>query len=275
MWTDGFFLVENDHCFPLDKGKLTLKQGKTCAIVEKRDKLFLLIISIYFENMSQQYEIEIKSLLGEKENADALIEKMQAIDPNMKLIGEGSQLNHYFVGDAEAVLQKILPYIPEEKKETFQKILREGKNFSIRTRQANDKVLFVVKASIDDTTSSNGTARIEFEEDLSPLSLQALDDLLLEAGATYQAKWSRDRKEYAFKDIVVCIDRNAGYGYLAEFEKIVHDDAEAEQVKKDLRDLMETLGATELAQDRLERMFAHYNEHWPEYYGTDKVFNIN
>jgi hypothetical protein len=29
-----------------------------------------------------------------------------------------------------------------------------------------------------------------------------------------------------------------------------------------------------LAQERLERMFAHYNQNWPEYYGTTKVFII-
>jgi predicted adenylyl cyclase CyaB len=133
----------------------------------------------------------------------------------------------------------------------------------------------VVKASIDDTTSSNGTARIEFEAELSTLSLDALDKLLLDAGCSYQAKWSRDRKEYQFKDIVVCIDRNAGYGYLAELEKIVHTDEEAEQVKSDLREMMEELGIEELPQDRLERMFAYYNEHWPEYYGTEKIFTIS
>jgi len=223
----------------------------------------------------QQYEIEIKSLLGMKENADALYEKMREADTEMKLIGEGSQLNHYFVvDDTELLLEKILPYIPEEKKGLCKKILHEGKNFSIRTRKANDKVLFVVKASIDDTTSSNGTARLEFEEEMKGLSLDGLDQTLLDAGARYQAKWSRDRKEYAFKDIVVCIDRNAGYGYLAEFEKIVQNDEEAGEVKKKLREIMGMLGAEELSQDRLERMFAFYNEHWPEYYGTEKVFNI-
>ena len=223
--------------------------------------------------MSQQYEIEIKTLLGEKKNADDLVAKMKAVDPQTKKIAESTQLNHYFVGDAQEILVSIFPFVTEEKKELLQKILHEGKNFSIRTRETNGQVLFVVKASIDDTTSENGTARIEFEEAL-PLSLEKLDQVLLDAGASYQAKWSRDREEYAFRGVVVCIDRNAGYGYLAEFEKIVEDDTQADMVKKDLRDLMTSLGVEELSQDRLARMFAFYNEHWLEYYGTDKVFNI-
>lgn len=224
---------------------------------------------------SHQYEIEIKSLLGDEEKATALVAKMHAVDPDVQLLGKSSQLNHYFVGgDIEKIFQNIVPHIEDEKIEAFKKVLSEGKNISVRTRQADDKVLFVVKASIDDTTSSNGTARIEFETEMPALSLDALDELLLDAGCSYQAKWSRDRKEYQFKDIVVCIDRNAGYGYLAELEKIVHNGGEAETVKNDLRNLMQTLGIEELPQDRLERMFAYYNEHWPEYYGTKKIFTI-
>lgn len=221
-----------------------------------------------------QYEIEIKSLLGDSEKASTLVERMKELDPETKLSGESNQLNHYFIGgDVEKIFLNITPHIGSEKVDSLKKVLYEGKNISIRTRQANDTVLFVVKASIDDTTSSNGTARIEFESEV-PLSLDELDQLLLEAGCVYQAKWSRDRKEYQFKDIVVCIDRNAGYGYLAELEKIVHNGEEAEAVKKDLRDLMQALGIEELSQDRLLRMFAHYNEHWPEYYGTENIFTI-
>lgn len=224
---------------------------------------------------TEKYEIEIKSLLGDEEKATSLLAKMQAMDPETKLISEGSQLNHYFVvGDPVKVMEAVSEHISSEKQELLRKILLDGQGISLRTRKANEKVLLVVKASIDDTTSSNGTARVEFEESVAPLTLEELDALLLGAGCSYQAKWSRDRKEYAFKGIVVCIDRNAGYGYLAEFEKIVEDGAEAEQVKKDLRLLMESLGVEELPQDRLERMFAFYNEHWPEYYGTEKIFNI-
>lgn len=224
---------------------------------------------------SHQYEIEIKSLLGGEEKATALIAKMKELDSDVKLLGESTQLNHYFVGgDALKIFTNIAPHVVSEKIEAFKKVLYEGKNISVRTRKSNDRILFVVKASIDDTTSSNGTARIEFETDTPALSLDDLDTLLLDAGCTYQAKWSRDRKEYSFKDIVVCIDRNAGYGYLAELEKIVQNGEEAEKVKQDLREMMQTLGIEELPQDRLERMFAHYNKHWPEYYGTENIFTI-
>lgn len=223
----------------------------------------------------QQYEIEIKSLLGDEENATNLVKKMIDIDPSTKLFGESTQLNHYFIGgESEKIFTALSHHITEEKLDAFKKILHEGKNISVRTRQANSTVIFVVKASIDDTTSSNGTARIEFETEMPAFSLGDLDRLLLDAGCTYQAKWSRDRREYSFQGITVCIDKNAGYGYVVELEKVVTDGTSAEQVKHDLRTLMETLNIQELSQDRLERMFAYYNEHWSEYYGTDKTFTI-
>jgi len=37
---------------------------------------------------------------------------------------------------------------------------------------------------------------------------------------------------------------------------------------------MQELGVEELSQDRLERMFSHYNSNWPDYYGTERTFII-
>jgi adenylate cyclase class IV len=72
----------------------------------------------------------------------------------------------------------------------------------------------------------------------------------------------------------VCLDKNAGYGYLAEFEKVTSDEGELDKVKADLLALMDKVGVKELPQDRLERMFAHYNANWEKYYGTENTFNI-
>lgn len=143
----------------------------------------------------------------------------------------------------------------------------------MRTRDADGKVILVMKASVGDDTSSNGVKRVEFEAVVKK-SLGELDKILLDSGCTYQAKWSRQREEYESGDMHVCIDKNAGYGYLAEFEKVTQDENSLEEVKNDLLSKMASLGIAELAQDRLERMFAHYNAHWPEYYGTEKTFNI-
>ena len=222
------------------------------------------------------FEIEIKSLLGKKEHADLLKEKLQKLPEPARLVRKSSQLNHYFlVGNWEKFLKNIQSHLSAEHFGHLRRIVQEGKNHSVRTRQSDGKVLLVVKASLDDMTSSNGVSRMEFEEPVPNLSLDDLDALLLESGFQYQAKWSRDREEYKVGDIAVCLDRNAGYGYVAEFEKIIHEASEAEMTKREILEFMNGLGVEELPQDRLERMFAYYNAHWSDYYGTDNIFVID
>lgn len=222
--------------------------------------------------MSNQYEIEIKSLLGDKKQANILSKKISKHGGT--LTAKNTQLNHYFVASNITKFRKILlPHIEKSKKVLFQKILNEGNNLSIRTRDTDGKVLLVIKASIGSDTSANGVSRLEFESEMK-MTLDNLDKLLLGAGLEYQAKWSREREEYKLKDVNICLDKNAGYGYLAEFEKVVSDRSLADSIKNELLDLMKSFQVEELSQDRLERMFTYYNQNWRDYYGTDKMFTI-
>lgn len=220
------------------------------------------------------YEIEIKSLLGTKDKAEDLVSRMLDIDPDIKIVGENCQLNHYFIGgDIHELYKKVEYLFSGAELDKFKMIADKGKDFSIRTRQKDEEVLLVIKASLDGGTSSNTVSRMEFEESVA-ITLDELDRLVESAGYTYEAKWSRERVEYAYKDINVCLDKNAGYGYLAEFEVVTSNEDELPQVKEKLLSLMKELEVEELPQDRLARMFAYYNEHWPEYYGTDKTFTV-
>lgn len=219
-----------------------------------------------------QYEIEIKSLLGSKENADKLRSGVKA--KGAKLLHTNKQLNHYFViKDMELFKKNLSTKIPKDKEELFAQILSGGKDISVRTRDTDGKVLLVLKASVGDDTSANGVSRMEFELVID-MSLSDLDNLLLKSGLEYQAKWSREREEYEVNNTHICLDRNAGYGYLAEFEKMSEDEGQAESLKEEIYSLMQEFEVEELPQDRLERMFAYYNQNWRDYYGTDKVFNI-
>jgi adenylate cyclase class IV len=219
-------------------------------------------------------EVEIKSLLSSKTRAEALRSALEARDPKTRLLSKHSQLNHYFEGgDTALLLQAVTPLLAQDDAVKLQDIVARGKTFSVRTRQADGAVLFVLKASLDTGSSHNTVTRLEFEAPLR-LTLDALDKLLLQAGFFYQAKWSREREEYTSAGVTVCLDKNAGYGYLAEFEKVVDDESQLESARNELRAFMEGVGATELSQERLERMFAFYNANWQDYYGTDKVFVV-
>ncbi|MGC9602355.1 MAG: CYTH domain-containing protein [Minisyncoccia bacterium] len=222
----------------------------------------------------QTFEVEVKSLLGNEEAAQTLRERMKHVDSATVLTARNKQLNHYFMNSIPSLIAKqVKPYFSGETYKKLEDILQKGKEFSIRTRDKDGKVFLVVKASVDNTTSQNGITRMEFEEEVS-LSLDELDQLLLDAGCVYQAKWSREREEYLCRGVAVTLDKNAGYGWLAEFERVVKDERELDLARKEVRALMEQCGVQELQQDRLERMFAFYNAHWGEYYGTDKVFTV-
>ncbi|NCU42214.1 MAG: hypothetical protein EOM19_05885 [Candidatus Moranbacteria bacterium] len=225
--------------------------------------------------MEKKYEIEIKALVGSEEKANALIKNILQKDCDFRQIGSNNQLNHYFIGGKRGGIQKnIKPFLSEYQEKELQEILTQASEISVRTRKADEKVLFVLKASIDDTTSSNGTARREFEVNIAS-SIDKLDELLLKSGCQIQAKWSRERKEYELSDGThLCIDKNAGYGYLVEFERVIEDFSQIERTKELLRKRMKDFDIEELSQERLERMFAYYNAHWREYYGTEKVFVI-
>lgn len=225
--------------------------------------------------MAAGFEIEIKSLLGNKEKADALRDRFLLMFPDAHRASKNSQLNHYFQGgNYQKLRDKLQGLIPEDHQEAFENILTKGKNHSVRTRQLDSSIILVIKASIDDMSSSNGISRMEFEADFPNFTLEELDQILLDSDFTYQAKWSREREQYDSEEVTVCIDKNAGYGYVAEFEKLVSDVERAEEVRNELRSIMKQLVAEELPQERLERMFAYYNKHWSEYYGTDKFFVV-
>ncbi|MAZ29890.1 hypothetical protein CL655_01270 [bacterium] len=220
------------------------------------------------------YEIEIKSLLGDKETTDALKTKMAELDPEHAHVSSNKQLNHYFAGGNMRELYDLTDeHFSPEDREKLATVVERGTDFSVRTRQKDDEVLLVVKASVDKGDSANTISRLEFEEPVD-ISLDELDALVQQAGFDYQAKWSREREEYTYKDANVCIDYNAGYGYLAEFEKITDDESAVPQVREEIEALMAELGVEELPQDRLARMFEHYNQNWRDYYGTTKTFII-
>ncbi len=233
-------------------------------------------VFVAINNSHCMFEIEIKSLLGSKERAEELKRRLVQLFPSLKTLPSHKQLNHYFNPPTDlSVFEKVVaPLLDSEKQKKLSSIIAGVRGgVSIRTREADGKVLVILKASIGDDSSSNGVSRIEFEESVL-CTLSELDGALLKAGLTYQAKWSREREAYDLGVIHVTIDKNAGYGYLAEFEKMITDGNLAEAAKQELKALMAALSCHELDQARLERMFKFYNEHWAEYYGTEKVFVI-
>lgn len=196
------------------------------------------------------------------------------MDPGLACGSTSEQLNHYFEGgDPLVLVERLQSHLSSDVIKKM-KEMATGQKISVRTRGVSGIAKIVMKASVGSDSSDNGVIRMEIDEPVTGMTLDALDEELCAAGYRYQAKWSRSREEYQLGTITVCLDKNAGYGYLVEFEKVITDPAQMVEAKREIEDLMTTLGVDELPQDRLERMFAYYNEHWPEYYGTEKVFVV-
>ncbi len=224
------------------------------------------------------FEVEVKVLLGTEEHVDALISSLKKRDKKVRLKGQSSQLNHYFndAGDFQPLMIALQAYLKPDQLTSLQETLKVSHNHSLRTRDADGFVSMVVKADREKRADSmHGNMRYEWEAVIPDMTIDVLDGHILASGFSYLSKWSRRRKEYQYKDMTVCIDKNAGYGYLAEFEKVVHNEIDADAAKEVVKKELQDLNLEELSQDRLGRMFAHYNNHWKEYYRTDKTFTID
>ena len=81
----------------------------------------LLVLNLH---AMSHFEIEIKSLLGEAQNAEALKAKMATLDPSFKKMSENKQLNHYFEGrDMEQLYKNVEHLFTGEQHEKLKKII--------------------------------------------------------------------------------------------------------------------------------------------------------
>ena len=221
-----------------------------------------------------QYEIEIKSLLGSQNATDAFLKKVQKLDPSCQLVNEQKQLNHYFKGGAiPKLVAEFVSELTDEQVAMLKTIAERATSVNVRSRQKNNTTLLIVKGSLDATSAAHSHQRMEFEAPLA-LSIDVLDQRIERAGWQLEAKWQAERKMYEAFGLTLDIFFSPGYGYLVEFEKVVDSESERKSAYRQVIATMEQLGVAELANDRLERMFAYYNEHWREYYGTRNIFTV-
>ncbi len=225
-------------------------------------------------------EVEVKALVPA---ADVQKLRSKLLDWGYKSVQAlpESQLNWYYQRNAGDVATLMSFVFRDAKVPTIPSAFFETKNISVRTRSVNGgSALLVLKASLDSGTSENGSNRLEWQYDTG-LSMEALDTRIWNAGFVIASKWSRERTTYVYgaggEQITACLDKNAGYSYVLELEAMLDSGASKKQIAEQhyvLTEELASLGLTELPADRLERMFAHYQANWWDYYGTDKVFEV-
>lgn len=210
-------------------------------------------------------EVEVKALIGDDDRKAMILSR----DLDTYFTGKESQLNHYFKANEESIslFSKKFPDFFEGYREKAGSAIP-----SVRTREINgSEVYLIFKATIGDDSSENGSARIEHEE-LMEWSIDDLDAILEHCGMMVRSKWSRDRWNYWKDGFTICLDKNAGYGWLLEIEYITSAQEHVERSRTSALKLLQEFGLEELDPHRLERMFAYYEANWRTYYGTDKRF---
>lgn len=206
-------------------------------------------------------ETELKVLVPNKDQFVSVIESRFIINA----VSVERQLNHYF--DCDGYITGLCEHFNIE--------YRRGLKYSLRTRQIESedrqKTILVVKFSSSD--AHNGTSRVEVEKE-TDLTLSELDAIISSFDFSYLSKWSRERTTFSCEDFTLCLDKNAGYGYLAEFEIVSENQENISSVESYLKSLIDSLGLVELDANRLNRMFKFYNQNWATFYGTENTFTI-
>jgi adenylate cyclase class IV len=221
-------------------------------------------------------ELELKALIENPVELQAKIENKYDMSCCTKVYSE--QLNHYFSEDKKALNNLISTYygiaIDNKVNNGTQELLLASK-LAVRTRwDSTQGTLLIFKYSLIDENSINGTIRKELEFPVD-VDLTTFDNYLLDCGYSYQSKWSRKRTQYSFDSgWNLCLDNNAGYGFLLEVEYVATEEEYA--TKKDYlmykaKLFLDTLNLVELKESLLTAMFNYYSSKYDEFYATNKL----
>jgi len=80
-------------------------------------------------------------------------------------------------------------------------------------------------------------------------------------GLCTKIKWLRDRKQFNWDEIKVCLDYTKGYGYIIELEKISSEE-EKEKILEELKQKLEELKIPLTPKEDFENKFSYYKENW-------------
>lgn len=217
------------------------------------------------------FEVEVKALIRNYN-----ITKSILLEKKYVYKSKECQLNHYFSYNDYSLaylFNNLRVHLTTEQELNLSNVIGRGNNFSVRTRSINDKkTYFIIKYSLIDKNSVNGSIREEYEV-LLEIPLTKLDTVLLNAGLIYSSKWSRQREIFTRDTITATIDLNAGYGYLLELEILTDRVEDTQSINQQLLQELTNLELKELDATLLTNMFDYYENHWDKFYGTNNYLS--
>ena len=170
-------------------------------------------------------EVEIRAFIS-KEKYEELLEFFKQ---NSELTKEDKQETHYFDCPQDLRIQK--------------------NNFSSK--------IWLKGGQIHDD------AREEIEIHTDKDNFEKLKKLFSALGHSTEIKWLRDRKQFDWNGIKVCLDYTLGYGYILELEKMASEENKGE-VLSVLKSKLEELKIEETPKEIFHQKYEDYKKNWRE-----------
>ncbi|MEN7982259.1 MAG: hypothetical protein ABFQ65_02340 [Nanoarchaeota archaeon] len=94
-------------------------------------------------------------------------------------------------------------------------------------------------------------------------NFENLGKLFNELGHNIEIKWLRNRHQFNWQKIKVCLDYTKGYGYIIELEKMSNEENK-EKVLQELKQKLSELNILLTPKQEFENKFNYYKENWRE-----------
>lgn len=174
--------------------------------------------------MTQNIEVEIRSFIS-KEKYEELLNFFRQ---NAEFVKEDFQETHYFDCEQDLRIQKN----------------NQGSKIWLKKGKIHDDAREEIEIKTQD----------DFEN---------LEKLFNALGHNVEIKWLRDRKQFNWNEIKVCLDYTKGYGYIIELEKMTNQENKEEVLKK-LKEKLNELEIPLTPRQEFEDKYNHYKENWEE-----------
>ncbi len=141
-------------------------------------------------------------------------------------------------------------------KDDFQETYYFDTNSNLRIQRNNENAKLWHKS---------GNVHDEFMEEIEvPVKredFEKLEKFLNKLGHNVKIKWLRNRKQFNWQGIKVCLDFTKGYGYIIELEKI-SPELEKEKVLEVLKQKLNELNIYLTPREEFEKQYNYYKENW-------------
>lgn len=219
-------------------------------------------------------EIEIKCLLNGENGKQALLRKLKQAFPQHKKLKSRRVISYFYKAGAThtQILEVGSQLLNNDELTQLKNVLEHSDALVVKARSIDTTVYFSVKGSTKGDDPVHAVNRIEFEAVIDP-SLEEVGQIIEQTGIKIASKWSSERSFYALTpELEMNLEFVGGYGYKAELEMLIDNNDSHQDAINTISEAAQQLDLQEASQELFGKMYKYYNEHWQEYFNSNKEF---